>query len=503
MKKLFFFCAALTAFAGCSKDTDQSEFTDADLQGKAFLSVGFVNGSGTRANMEDSGSASESAVSEVTVLLFDEANMCLGVVDFSGTTIGNSGGSDAPAATPSEPKLVPANTKKVFVVINNSGWTLTSAAVEGKSWNTINTAIDASSAVIAADNNFVMSSAGTFEKGALTDVKVYKAKSDSQTDVDQAKAEAKANAAVIKIDRMAAKVSIKENTNGVIAPAQVTFEFLGWELSVTNKSVRLYADVVRYDNATPAAVPGIYRRDKNYLMAEQPDLKSETAMKAAFNYLVNEPLSPVARVGGSNAYCLENTIEAVAQKLGVTTKAVVRATYTPEGWAKGVSFFMWNGVNYQLDALKAAYLANSGLKADLAIFLKKADIYTDADGNIDTFVANLTPAQFTATSGITGRYCAVRYYHESVCYYDVLVFHDQSVTTKMALGRYGVVRNNWYSLSIDKVTGPGTPWIPDPSDPDPENPTTPDTDDDKGNAYLSVQMTINPWTFWTQGVELN
>ena len=43
----------------------------------------------------------------------------------------------------------------------------------------------------------------------------------------------------------------------------------------------------------------------------------------------------------------------------------------------------------------------------------------------------------------------------------------------MALGRYGVVRNNWYHLELQSVSGPGTPWIPDPSDPD--NPTPPAT----------------------------
>ena len=95
----------------------------------------------------------------------------------------------------------------------------------------------------------------------------------------------------------------------------------------------------------------------------------------------------------------------------------------------------------------------------------------------------------------------MRYYHESVCYYDVLIRHDQNVTEKMALGRYGVVRNNWYHLELQSVSGPGTPWIPDPSDPD--NPTPPGTDDDEADAYISVKITINPWTYWTQGVDLH
>ena len=53
------------------------------------------------------------------------------------------------------------------------------------------------------------------------------------------------------------------------------------------------------------------------------------------------------------------------------------------------------------------------------------------------------------------------------------------------------------------MSGPGTPWIPDPSDPDPTNPTPPGTDDDEADAYISVKITINPWTYWTQGVDLH
>lgn len=502
MKKLFLFCAALAVFTGCSKDADQSGFTAKDLEGKAFLSVGFVNGgNGTRAtNTGQPGSEFESKVSKVTVLLFDDLNKCVGAVDFPNVTVGNG----TTAAAPSDPQLVPAETKRVFVVINNAVGVFDFSTAEGRTWNDINAAINTTAAAVATDNAFVMSSAGTLAKGALTDVTVYKAASESTADVDAAKAEAKANAAEIKIDRMSAKVNVTQAAGFQTLPAGAVFTFQGWELSVTNKSIRLYSEIIPYTGGTTGAIAGIYRQDKNYLTSEQP--ANATEMAAAFNYLTNDPLSDVTRAINTNAYCLENTMEAAAQKIGVTTKAVIRAQYTPAGLTAAASYFAWYDNYYTLSTLKDAYAAHtagSGLKVDLPIFLKKAGIYTDAAGDIDTFVAALTDAQFTVATGITGRFCAVRYYHESVCYYDVLIRHDQSVTAEMALGRYGVVRNNWYSLSLEKVSGPGTPWIPDPSDPDPTNPTDPETPDDAGNAYLSVQMTINPWTSWSQGVELN
>ena len=221
---------------------------------------------------------------------------------------------------------------------------------------------------------------------------------------------------------------------------------------------------------------------------------------AAFDYLKNidnesDDIPAVVQTNGSSLYCLENTMEAKAQQLGFTTKVVVKATYTPSGLNENSSYFSWKGNYYTLDALKEEYTKHSdgsGLKVDLPIFLKKAKLVAESvteQSAINAAVAALTADKFTAKTGIIGRFCAVRYYHESVCYYDVLIRHDQNVTTKMALGRYGVVRNNWYHLELQSVSGPGTPWIPDPSDPDPTNPTPPGTDDDEADAYISVKIT--------------
>ena len=52
------------------------------------------------------------------------------------------------------------------------------------------------------------------------------------------------------------------------------------------------------------------------------------------------------------------------------------------------------------------------------------------------------------------------------------------------LGRYGVVRNNWYDLGINKITGPGTPDVPTPDD-------TPD--DDPSNLVMDVDIHILSW----------
>ena len=527
---------AVFIFAGCSsEDAREGNIPGGELDGKAYLSLSLQSHTATSraANVEEKpGSSGESKAGAVKVLLFDEDDVCLDVADFDGLTVGNSGGESGGTGTPeavaSDAKLVPEKTKKVFVVINpytdgSKGWNLTTDAVKGKPWSAINTAIEAVIANIATNDNFMMASAGEGAgiEGALMGVTVHKPDGYTQDKIDAAKKEAKDHPAEISVDRLSAKVELGVKDPFSTKPDGAKFTFGGWELSVTNKSVKLYSELITYDNATTGAV---YRRDKNYLLTEQPDVTSESTMEAnmdaSFNYLknidnINEDIPAVAQADKASLYCLENTMDAKAQQLGFTTKVVVKAQYTPNSLTEKSSYFSWKGNYYTLDQLKTEYLNHSdgsGLKVDLPIFLKKAGIMTQEqfDGDQDTkntVVTSLsegaTATQLNAKTGIIGRFCAVRYYHESVCYYDVLIRHDQSVTEKMALGRYGVVRNNWYHLDLQSVSGPGTPWIPDPSDPDPTNPTPPGTDDDESDAYLSVKITINPWTYWTQGVDLH
>lgn len=529
MKTKSFLLSTLVTFmfAGCSSDdAREGNIPSGELNGKAYLSLSLQSHtSTTRAEnvVEKPGSSGESKAGTVRVLLFDEEDVCLDVVNFDGLTVGNSGGTSAegtgtPEAAASEAQLVPEKTKKVFVVINpytdgNKGWNLTADAVKGKPWSAINTAIEAVIANVATTNQFMMTSAGkgTGIEGALTNVTVHKPSGYTNEAINQAKTDAKNNPAEISVDRLSAKVEVAVKDPFSTKPDGAKFAFGGWELSVTNKSVKLYSELITYDNATTGAV---YRRDKNYLSDEQPDVSNastmETNMDAAFNYLKNidsesEEIPAVAQSKGTSLYCLENTMEAKAQQLGFTTKVVVKATYTPNGLTENSSYFSWKGNYYTLDQLKDEYnnTASGGLKTDLPIFFKKAGVVAEGVSDIDKAIAELTADKFTAKTGIIGRFCAVRYYHESVCYYDVLIRHDQNVTTKMALGRYGVVRNNWYHLELQSVSGPGTPWIPDPSDPDPTNPTPPGTDDDEADAYISVKITINPWTYWTQGVDLH
>ena len=67
-----------------------------------------------------------------------------------------------------------------------------------------------------------------------------------------------------------------------------------------------------------------------------------------------------------------------------------------------------------------------------------------------------------------------------------------SKTAKNFLGRYSVVRNNWYILRVTAVKKIGSATIPQPD-------TTPD---DENNQYITTEIYVNKWAQRTQDVEL-
>lgn len=87
----------------------------------------------------------------------------------------------------------------------------------------------------------------------------------------------------------------------------------------------------------------------------------------------------------------------------------------------------------------------------------------------------------------------MQYYPNSECYYAVNIKHDNQQQEGM-LGRWGMVRNNSYTLQIDNINGAGTSYIPDPTDPDvgPGNPdpSDPKPNDGESKAYIAVTITV-------------
>lgn len=61
------------------------------------------------------------------------------------------------------------------------------------------------------------------------------------------------------------------------------------------------------------------------------------------------------------------------------------------------------------------------------------------------------------------------------------------------LGRYGVLRNNWYELSVKSISNLGYPEVPE---------VKPETPDDENDQYINVEVKILDWAKRSQQVEL-
>lgn len=151
-------------------------------------------------------------------------------------------------------------------------------------------------------------------------------------------------------------------------------------------------------------------------------------------------------------------------------------------------------------------------------FTVSSSNYTVADITDATLKTNLTDAITTAINDYT-----LNLYKDGFAYYNIRIKHFGEVETPWSgtgayvtkpgetteqiykvsdttygdnyfLGRYGIVRDNWYKLSIDDITklGSATP-------PSVQNDNTPDDEIDE-EYYISAHVHILPWVIRTQSV---
>ena len=236
-------------------------------------------------------------------------------------------------------------------------------------------------------------------------------------------------------------------------------------------------------------------------------------------------------------YCLENTFNLANMYQGQTTRVIFKATYTPKD-DKGNSLAeTTDGTFYTIgnlttilnktkleDALTAAAksVLPSGykveytkLKTEGSHVITLEDITDSSDKPLvaDKDYSGKTGDQIVAAintklglkAGRPEEMVGINTYLNGVTYYIARVKHFGDVLTpwnsgesygtknKEYLGRYGMLRNNWYELTVGNVYGPGYPGVP------PVDPTLPDDENEK---YLSVSVKILSWAKRSQKVDL-
>lgn len=402
------------------------------------------------------------------------------------------------------------------------------------------------------DKGFFMANAPKYVAGApetLVEIKnIYASKQEAENSA----------ATTVYVERGLAKVSLATGSDdkhvdiadGNYAGDKVDIK--GWTLDVTNTKTYpvhvtegLWADTWKA-TVTPAATNGAtmdrfhdtkltefprvyWGLDPNY----SKNFANVTACEGEFNLVANQTDLSKAFKTGKDAkkaqYCLENTFDIDHMVQGQTTRVLFSATYTPNGFHEGDTFYkmgnssqLWNAtkVEAQIKA-KAMEVLGETDKTKVTVTLAapgndltKAGVHLVAAANVthvggaalttdqvDEINAKLGFKKATATDAAVG----LSTFKSGVSYYVARVKHFNELTPWKAgdktydnnnanwLGRYGVLRNNWYELSVNSVSGPGYPDVPK------VNPTAPD---DENEQYINVEVKILDWAKRSQSVDL-
>ena len=370
------------------------------------------------------------------------------------------------------------------------------------------------------------------------------------------KQKAETNAATtIHVERGLAKVTVAALPTGM-TPSGTKYtsdkvDITAWNLDVTNKSTfpihkttGLNSPFTTIWSASTDPAPSTgrfvdaansaFKRvhwgvDPNY----SDGLTTVDACTDAFNILpANATINGAA---DKPQYCLENTFDLDNMKQGQTTRVVFKATYTPSVLSSpsetdktffmiGNSLDIWTTKTLKdqiaskaKEALSITTDPTVELRGDLLtagthvltksnVSIKIKEGETETEKVDDKLVATLnTKLGLDKDKGI-----GIKTYKNGESYYIARIKHfgddltpwaegqatygtnDNDNNTKY-LGRYGVLRNNWYELKVGSVSGPGTPDVPT---------IKPDEPDDESYKYISVSVKILSWAKRTQNVDL-
>ena len=397
------------------------------------------------------------------------------------------------------------------------------------------------------DNGFFMANAPKYVEGApetLVEIKnIYASKQQAEN----------STATTVYVERGLAKVSLASTSSKHVDISGGNYDgdkvdITGWTLDVTNTKTYpvhvtdgLWADTWK-KTATTAATNGAtmdrfhdtkltefprvyWGLDPNYSkdFATVADCEGEFKMATTADFKKGEDAKKAQ-------YCLENTFDIDHMVQGQTTRVLFSAKYKPAGFSDGETFYkmgnssqLWNAdkVVAQIKAKAMEVLSEADetkvkVKLDAPTNdLTKAGVHLVAAANVthvggaaleevevDNINKKLGFKKATATDaevGLSTFESGVSYYIARVKHFgdDLTKWEDGNATYNSNnanwLGRYGVLRNNWYELSVNSVSGPGYPDVPkvNPKDPDDEN-----------WQYINVSVKILSWAKRTQKVDL-
>ncbi len=330
-----------------------------------------------------------------------------------------------------------------------------------------------------------------------------------------------------------------------------------WQLDVTNKSTfpvhqlgNLSTDYTgiwgngRFFDGTNTTFKRVYWGiDPNYSDNTLYNGTSSPTVKTALECceeafsMITDNTKITGTTGAANPqYCLENTFNLANMKQGQTTRVVFKAVYTPKAFVgESVKTFykVANNTAVWKEADLKQQIRTLALKA-MKITAASEQGYYDVDLSKGTNISGVAGLHLvkkdnitfsgTGTSKVTDDVVkeineklglsedptthkvkvGISTYLNGEAYYIARIKHFNELTPWTAgkeygtdnasfLGRYGVLRNNWYELSVHSISNLGYPDIPE---------VKPETQDDENDKYINVEVKILDWAKRSQSIDL-
>ena len=498
----------------------------------------------------DDGEVSEYSVNDARVYFINSAGTIIQtstpVLSWTGTPSDQNVTKVSAVVTLESPLTDPAS---VLVVLNPSS--KLPAVTDGETkYSDFNTAITTAATDFCTINptskiaeNIMMTNAPIVEddtsEGASAGDKIVQTLVPITADDIKTTEEASVAAPVtVYVERVLAKVTVKTDA-GINVPEDAEFAITGWEIDNTNtttypvRNTDFYATAQKdfLDSKWELGNPAVNRF---YGVATAP---VRTYFAEDPNYSTNGTFTLDAK--GANAtltaaqpgYCLENTFDLKRQIGTQATRVLLKASYAPKmksgessftgalaGYTAGEKFFIMGSQPATLYSAQelAKIIETEVVKDDLYDLtisqgkipdvdeakLKAAVATNKLQITADLFKEGVVTDNADAFSELTDA-LMIKVYDPSATYYEIPIKHFGDALTpwttgsygtneKAYLGRYGVVRNNWYEINIKSVSGPGDPVPP-----------TPDGGQiDKDTRYISFTINILSWAKRSQDVHL-
>ncbi len=557
VKNLFGMAVMATALVACSSNDDLASNGKDNVgkTGEAYASftINLPTTSGTRVAGDpelNPGTAAEYEVKNGTILIFDKDGLYvtsaqLGTMN-PWTPVKTDGVTTAAITTVKLSGVKVGGDYQALVLLNNdvdattSKVTLPTTGTPYATWSAEASNVNAEK--YASTDGIFMANAPKYT-GTTTEPTTLVPIANVCASREEAQAKV---ATTVYVERGLAKVTMQNFTADGYTVAEGTYkgdkvEIKNWQLDVINKSTfpvhqtgdlstgfaAIWSTPRFYDGGNQSFKRVYWGVDPNYSGAT---LQNLTACKKAFTMIGKNDIK--GKTGNDHPqYCLENTFDLANMMQGQTTRVVFKAVYTPSAlvdatdktfYKIGNNTAIWTKANLEKQihtvAVTAMGITNADEQAKYVVKLDATDNNISGEAGQHLIKAeNITYSGEAASSKVTpdvvnkineklglSADAGIATYLDGVTYYIARIKHFNELTPWTAgkpygtdndkyLGRYGVLRNNWYDLSVTSISGLGYPDVPE------VKPTVPD---DENEQYINVEVKILDWAKRSQQIKL-